>query len=257
MNIFTRFNFYNNLNRVFALGFVVLLMAQIIFWSRTENINPDVGIVPNVPTMKAAKAAAFGDEQFYFRVKSLEIENAGDSFGRFTSFKRYDYSKLYGWFSLLSSIDKESNYPPTLATNYYAATPNKSDTKYIVQYLDEFASEDVTKHWWWIYRAFHIANNTLGDKKLALNLALKLSNSNSEDVPIWAKQLPAFIYESTNDDCAAFLFIENLLTEYNKKDQSKIDHKEMEFMRYFIKKKIYELEQKNFSADKCKKKSKK
>jgi len=223
---------------------------QFVFWFNTEQIKPNVHIVPPVPSLNSVRAFAFGDEQFYFRVLGLRIENAGDSFGRFSALKNYDYSKLYLWFKLLDNLDHKSIYIPTLASTYYSQTQKLQDTRYLAQYLDEFASKDIDKHWWWMFQAFNIANSTLQDYPLALKLAYKLSESKNEYIPEWARELPAFVHAKMGDDCNAFLFISKLLKD-DEIGKRKIRAEDMDFMKHFIKQRLDNLKKENFDPRKC------
>ncbi|MFT6331722.1 MAG: hypothetical protein ACJAW3_000039 [Lentimonas sp.] len=244
----SRFTIFNNLHRFFISGFLLLFACQIAFWFKAEKIKPNIHIVPKAPSAQLVKISSFGDSQFYFRLNALKIENAGDSFGRFTPLKNYNYQDLYNWFKILDGLDSQSKYVPSLAANYYSMTQNKPDTKYIVQYLDEYASRDIDKNWWWLYQALYIAKNTLKDQDLALQLAYKLSENNNPNAPFWTKQFPAFIKADMGDDCGAFLVIKDILQDASA---SKISVEEMDFMRYFIGKRISALKEKNFDPRKC------
>src|SRR5687768_9604016 len=79
----------------------LLLACQLLFWSHTKHRMPDAGIVPDVPSQQALKAMSFGDEQFYFRWLALNLQNMGDTYGRFTPLRLYDFSKLALWFERL------------------------------------------------------------------------------------------------------------------------------------------------------------
>jgi len=245
-----RFKLYQNLNRIFISIFLLCFIGQFIFWLQTEKVKPDVYLVPPLPSLASVKAFSFGDEQFYFRILALRIENAGDSFGRFSALKNYDYAALYQWFKILDSLDNRSIYIPTLAASYYSQTQKKEDTKYIVQYLDEFASQNIDEYWWWEVQAFYLANSTLKDYPLALELAYKLSENKNEKAPIWTKQLPAFVHAKLGEDCAAFLFI-NKIFQANQTGEHRISANEMEFMRYFIKQRLDSLKKNNFDPKQC------
>jgi hypothetical protein len=211
---------------------VSCLLLQIIFWYNTKDIHPDMAIVPEVPGLSAIKAHSFGDEEFYFRVLALQIQNAGDSFGRFTALKNYNYQKLSEWFNLLDHLNSKSNFVPAIASYYYSQTQNVPDTRYIVNYLEKHSLKDLEHKWWWLAQAVYIANHKLGDKQLALRLAYKLAETPGK-VPIWARQMPAFIHEQLGENEQAFIIIDRLL-----KDKDKLSPEELNFMYYFIKERL-------------------
>lgn len=245
-----KFKIYQNLHHFFIIGFLLCFILQIGFWFKSEQFKPDVYIVPPLPSAQSVAALSFGDGQFYFRVAALKIENAGDSFGRFTALKKYDYAKLYDWFKLLDGLDHKSKYVPNLAAVYYSQTQNKEDTRYIIKYLDEYVGDNINEDWWWLYQAFYIAHATLKDDRLALKFAYKLSTNKNAAAPAWTKELPAFIESKLGDDCEAFAIVNRILRE-NESGEQKISPKEMDFMRHFIKQKLDNLKKKNFNPNKC------
>ncbi|MFT6077474.1 MAG: hypothetical protein ACJA02_000309 [Myxococcota bacterium] len=249
--LISKFKIYQNIHHFFIAGFLLCLILQASFWFKAEKFKPDISIVPKAPNLTTVRALSFGDEQFYFRTHALKIENAGDTFGRFTSLKKYDYSNLYQWFKLLDELDHKSKYIPTLAATYYSQTQNKQDTIHVVNYLDEYASVNIDEDWWWMFQAFIIARRSLNDDDLALKLAYKLSENENEEAPIWTKQLPAIVHARLGDDCAAFSIIKKILSE-NESGERSIDPEEMDFMRHFIKQRISDLKEKNFDPTKCK-----
>ena len=119
-------------------------------WNGTRNHLPDMAIVPEVPGKVTVKALSFGDEEFYFRLLALDIQNAGDTYGRFTELYKYDYQKLYDWFTLLDTLDDESNYVPFIASYYYGQTQHVSDVRYVVDYLYNHSASRPGKKYWWL-----------------------------------------------------------------------------------------------------------
>ncbi|HSQ97143.1 MAG TPA: hypothetical protein VLL98_00290 [Rickettsiales bacterium] len=230
--------------------FIIFLILQIVFWKKTENIKPNLGIVPEVPTLATVKAFSFGDEEFYFRIKGLRLQNAGDTFGRFLPLKDYDYKKLTEWFMLLDNLDNKSNYIPSLAAYYYSMTQNTKDLIYIIDYLEQHADRDPQNKWWWFYQAMSIANNLYKDKDLAIRLATKLKNSSPDDAPLWTKQMLALLLADKGENCEAIKIINSIIDDYEKKDE-KISDEELNFMRYFIEQKIKKLKEQHFNPANC------
>jgi len=212
---------------------LLLLFAglQLGFWQMTRSKLPDMGIVPDVPGKTAVKALSFGDEQFYFRVLALDIQNAGDTFGRFTELYKYDFKKLYAWFTLLDSLDNDSDYIPFLASYYFSQTQHVPDTRYVVDYLYEHSKDRPSKNYWWLSQAAYIAEHKLKDRELALKVATPLEHA--DDAPFWARQLPAFVHERRGEMDDAARIIENI--EAHTKD---IPDAELRFMTYFVNERI-------------------
>lgn len=212
---------------------VLVLLIQVGVWTYTKQFKPDLAIVPPVPNKLSIKAISLGDEQFYFRTLAYRIQNAGDTFGRFTALKNYNYVKLYHWFTLLDFLDPKSNFVPALAGYYYSQTQNTPDVIHVVNYLDEHASRDLYNKWWWMGQAVYLANHKLKDKKHALKLAYKLASTPRNDVPLWVKQMPAFIHEQLGEEEMALRVIQDIVA-----NEENIDWGEANFMRYFVEERL-------------------
>lgn len=217
-------------------GLLLIFAAlQGTFWWSTRDNLPELGIVPDVPGETAVKALSFGDEEFYFRILGLNIQNAGDTFGRFTALNKYDFKKLHAWFMLLDSLDRESSYIPFLASYYFSQTQNVADNKYVVDYLYAHSADRPEKKYWWLAQATYIAEHKLKDTELALKMAKPLEEA--KDAPFWVRQLPAFVHEKRGEMDDALHIIENIAK--NSKD---IPAGELNFMNYFVKERLKRLE---------------
>lgn len=232
---------------------IFLFILQTFFWYKTENIKPNLNIIPEVPTLSTIKAFSFGDEEFYFRYKGFMMQNFGDTFGRFTPLKDYDYNKLSQWLNLLDNLNSKSNYIPSLSAYYYSLTQNKEDLIYIINYLNSHADKNPQKKWWWYYQAMYLANNIYNDKNLAIELAKKLKDNSPKNAPIWTKQMLAILLSEKGEKCEAIRVISGILEEYKKNKKNKsINKDEINFMQFFIQQRIKELkEDKNFNPEKC------
>lgn len=222
--------------RIAIALFVVTLVAQGAFWSHTRAIKPELGIVPDVPGERTVRALSFGDEEVFFRLLALNIQNSGDTFGRFTALYKYDFNKLYHWFHLLDSLNRESNYLPAMASYYFSQTQNPDNVRYLVDYLDEYTAGRAKEKWWWVTQASYMASHKLGDSTLALQLAERLSGVRG--IPIWAQQLPAFIHESRGEFGEALAIIEEVMKHPEDYSQG-----ELNFMRYFVDERLNRLNQ--------------
>ncbi len=182
---------------------------------------------------------SLGDNEAYFRVLALELQYMGDTYGRSTPLKDYDYKLLYNWFKLLDKLDNESDYVPSLASYYYSMTPRIKDIQYLVDYLKEHSLDRIDTKWWWIYQASYLAFHKLEDQKQGIEIADHLVNAKG-DLPIWVRQLPAIYHEKVGDKEEAFLIIKNIMDNIDN-----ISEHELNFMNIFLKDRLKIIENNN------------
>lgn len=212
------------------LAMVVLALfvgLQGAFWWHSHTIRPEMGIVPDVPGEATMRALSFGDEEAFFRLYALGLQNSGDTFGRFTALYKYDFKKLTAWFYLLDTFNNQSNYLPAMATYYFSQTQNPSDVSYIIDYLDKYTEGRVQEKWWWVVQAVYLAEHKLQNLERAAELAERLRGQRG--IPIWAQQMPAFVHEQRGEFGEALAIIEEIAR--NPEDYSQ---GELNFMRYFV-----------------------
>ncbi len=111
---------------------------------------------------------------------------------------------------------------------------------------------DFKNKWHWLVQAIMIAKKDYKNNVLALEIANLLANNSTQDMPIWTKQFPAFIYEDMGKNCMAFFVIKNLIDDYEKQETN-VDYYQMQFMRYFISKRLDSLKKEKFNPNKCQK----
>jgi hypothetical protein len=219
-------------------GIVLLLLClvglQAGFWWETRSIKPDLAIVPSVPRTEAVQALSLGDEQLYFRVFALRLQNMGDLFGRFTPLKHYDYAKLAQWFTLLDALDARSNMVPNMAAYYFSQTQNTPDTRYIVDYLYDHATHDIAHKWWWLVQSIYLAMNKLEDMDLTMKIVEPLLDPS---VPVWAQQFVAIIHEKRGEMGDALRIMELI-----KENATHISDNDLKYMRYFVEERLKALD---------------
>ncbi len=229
---------------------LVILSIQIALWYWvTKPIKPELDVLPPVPSERAVKALSFGDEQFFFRLLAMNLQNAGDTFGRATPLKNYNYETLSRWFSLMDKLDARSNFTPTLAAYYFSQTQNWADVHYIVDYLEKHYDNNpqIPGKWWWLHQAIFNANFRMKDSQRALDIAIKLSKAPG-DLPMWARQMPAFFYAKMGEEEAARKIMVDILGGCKRDEKGAIvncDHLskgEINFIHYFLKERLKKLD---------------
>ncbi len=227
-----------------CLILAVLVLMQLAYWYKTKDIVPEMGIVPDVPGRQALHALTFGDDQFYFRILAFNIQNAGDTFGRSTSLRYYDFNKLYMWFNLLDELDPKSNMIPAMATYYFSQTQNTADVRYVVDYLYTHSIRDVGAKWWWLVQSIYLAMHKLNDNDLALKVSKPLVD---KSVPVWAQQMAAVVREKRGEMQDAYNIMQTIKEHAEARDIKDMD---LKYMTYFIKERLHRLEKIQDSKDK-------
>lgn len=230
-----------------AIAALALFVAlQGAFWWHSRDIRPEMSIVPEVPGEATVRALSFGDEEAFFRLYALGLQNSGDTFGRFTALYKYDFKKLTAWFYLLGKFNNESNYLPAMATYYFSQTQNPSDVNYIIDYLDDYTKDRVKEKWWWVVQGVYLAEHKTGDLERAGQFAERLRGV--QDIPIWAQQMPAFIHEKRGEFGEALVIIEEIAKHPENYTQG-----ELNFMKYFVDERLGRLDAVKAEFDKIEK----
>lgn len=211
------------------IAVLVAFALQAAFWSQTRSLRAGWEGVPPAPSTEVARALALGDGQFLYRAVTFSLQNMGDEGGRVTPLKDYDYQRLGRWFALLDRLDRKSSYLPVLAGYYFSQTPKTDDVRVVVGYLASIAARDPERNWRWLAHAVYLARHRVDDMKLALDLAFRLAALDVPGLPIWTKQMPAFVLAEVGDKEAARDVMEVILeTDPN------LTPEETNFMRHFI-----------------------
>ncbi len=159
------------------------------------------------------KALSFGDIQFYYRKLGLELQNAGDKHGHYTSFRDHDYQKLRRWFEALDGIDENSQYIPFMAAYYYSMVPSEERVKIIAKYIVEYARQKPEQHWRLLTTAAYLYHQYPKNSTEALK---EIGNilTDIKEIPLWARILVAFYLNDNGDICGAY----NLITRISQDD---------------------------------------
>lgn len=176
------------------------------------------GGVPPPPERKVAVLLGLGDAQFSYRLGAMTLQNVGNTPGMEVSLKDYDYHMLGKWFWLLHGLDPASNDVPMVAAYYFGGTRVPSDVAIVVEYLATIGQNPAGNKWRWLAHAVYLARHRMYDLDLALDLAYKLSRMQpvGDNLPIWAKQMPAFVLAAKGDKEAARQMVENMLLSQNR-----------------------------------------
>lgn len=190
--------------RLVALGFLLLAaIAQLGLWWNTRTIFPRADVLAAPPPKDEVDLLSLSDRQFFYRSRVVDLQSAGDLGGHVTPLSSYNYALLYRWFTLLDSVDSRANYLPTLAGYFFSQTQRTDDVRYVVRFLREHARRDPERKWRWMAHAVWLSRHKVGDMQLALEAADELAALDVPGIPLWTRQLRAFIRAEVGDKEAA------------------------------------------------------
>ena len=245
-----------DITKIYLLCLLCLLYIQHIVYNKYSRVKPQLEIVPASFSKKTMKAFMFGDEEFYFRIKGLKVQNMGDTYARFSPLKDYDYKKLYDWFNNLDELDKKSNYLVAMSAYYFSQTQNVSDRIYPILFLEKYAKRDLEHKWWWMYQAMFLSKFSLKDRDLTVRLTKYLTEHMPSTAPMWLKQLSSLYLFDAGEDCESIRVFFGILDEYNKilaekRQFTKREQEQLNFMSFFIKKMNEDIKTKHIDIEKC------
>lgn len=197
----------------YALLTVVAL--AIVFWQGSSDYEARWAGVPPVPSVRTATLMTLGDTQLAYRSGALTLQMLGDGGGRVVPLKEYDYAKLAAWFDVLDALDPAADHVPMIAAYYFGASRVPGDIAYIVSYLTRIGDNPAGQKWRWLGHAAYLARHRMDNLDLALDLAYTLSRIEPVDgkpMPIWARQMPAFLLNAQGDKQTSRALIEQMLS---------------------------------------------
>lgn len=210
--------------------FCVILILNIGLWFHSRDLRPSWGNVPPVPGAAAAARAALGDQQMAYRLIGTMLQNLGSTGGVDYALKDYNYSRLGEWFFLQDRLDPVSDYTPALAAYYYGATQNVADLTPIIDYLEVIGQRPEPQKWRWLAHAVYLARFLQGDMNRALVLAETLAALPRDDMPLWARQMPAFVLNAMGKKESSYALMMSMLSS-SVHDLSPV---EIRFIRDYI-----------------------
>lgn len=216
--------------RKFEIMLACALVLNIAFWLSVRDYQSRWGNVPPAPPKSSAASSGLGDVSLAYRSIGLMLQNLGDTGGRVTSLKDYDYNMLTTWFFIQHHLDPHSNYTPYLAAYYYSATQDPKAYYPVLDYLEKVGLSAEDEKWRFLAHAVYLARFVIDDKERALELANKLAAHPKPDLPAWTRQMPAFVMTQQGDKKAAYA----LLLEILKSSAETLHPNEITNMRYYI-----------------------
>lgn len=202
-----------SLDRKLQVVVAVILCLNVVVWFSVRFTRASWENVPPAPDVKYSALSAMGDKSFSYRINGLMVQNFGDTGGRFTPLRDYDYNALTRWMFLQDHLDERSNFMPYLAAYYFSGVQEPEKFRPMLDYLQTVGTKPYPNKWRWLAQGVFLARFILDDIDRALEIANIMVDLNVPDMPAWARQMPAFIMTAQGKKEAAYgLMLEILKT---------------------------------------------
>ncbi len=221
---------YQKTHIIVSAFFLLALGCNILFWLYAHDKQALWSNVPPAPAKNASAFMALGDSQMAYRMTGIMLQNLGNTGGDARSFKDYDYDRLEKWFYLSDHLDPVSDFVPLLAAYYFGATDVKEDLDPVIEYLTTVGQHSYDQKWRWLAQAVFLARFRQEDLPKALEASWILSSLDRPNMPIWAKQMPAFVMTEQGDKAAAYELMMGIL----KNEAENLHPTEVRFMVDYI-----------------------
>ena len=180
----------------------------------------DLHAPPGIATLRLA---SFGDPVALAKALMLYLQAFDYQSGSKVPYRDLDYEVLEGWLSRILELDPQGQYPLLAASRLYAEVPVPAKQRSMLEFIYREFLLDPNRRWPWLAHAAVIAKHRLHDLPLALRYARAIEqHATAPGVPLWAKQMRAFILEDMNELEAARLVIGGYLASGTVKDPAEI-----------------------------------
>jgi hypothetical protein len=202
-----------------ALG----LAAQLALKAAAPPPKASAEELPPAPGIGALRLASFGDPVALAKALMLYLQAFDYQSGTRVPYRDLDYDRLEAWLARILELDPQGQYPLLAAARLYAEVPVDSKQRSMLEFIYREFLRDPNRRWPWLAHATVIAKHRLHDLPLARRYAHAIQQyAVAENVPLWAKQMEAFILEDMNELQAARLVIGGYLQAGNIKDPAEL-----------------------------------
>jgi hypothetical protein len=207
-----------------VLALLVLgLAAQVALKAAAPQPQASAEDLPQAPAIATLRLASFGDPVALAKVLMLYLQAFDYRSGSKVPYRDLDYGRLEGWLSRILELDPQGQYPLLAASRIYAEVPIESKQRSMLEFVYREFMLDPNRRWPWLAHAAILAKHRLHDLPLALRYAQAIQrHATAANVPLWAKQMEAFILEDLNELEAARLVIGGYLRSGQVKDPGEV-----------------------------------
>jgi hypothetical protein len=185
-----------------------LLLLQIGFQHAWWGHSPAPEELSAPPDARTLRLASLGDPIPIAKLLTLYVQSYDSRANNRLRYRDLDYGNLTAWLDALLRLDPSGQYPLLLASRVYADVSDQGRQRQMMDFVYREFLEDPKRRWRWLAEMAVIAKHRLGDLPLARMYAAAIQQqATGDDVPLWARQMEAFILEDMNELEAARVMI--------------------------------------------------
>jgi hypothetical protein len=207
-----------------VLGFLALgLAAQIALKAAAPQPSAGAEDLPAAPAVGVLRLASFGDPIALGKALMLYLQAFDYQSGSKVPYRDLDYERLEAWLAAILELDPEGQYPLLAASRLYAEVPVEAKQRSMLEFVYRQFLIDPNRRWPWLAQATFIAKHRLRDLPLALRYARAIQErAVAPGIPLWARQMEAFILEDMNELDAARIMIGGYLQSGKVEDPGEL-----------------------------------
>lgn len=184
-----------------VLAILAVTFAAHLFVAETTR-SRRVGLenVPPAPDVLYLRASSFGDTTPVAKLLMLYVQAFDLQAANPIPFRDMDYDNLITWLRAILLLDPVGQYPLFSASHIYAIVPDQVKARKMLEFVYSEFFADPNRRWRWLADAAVTAKHQLNDLPLAQRYAAAVQDkATSPDIPLWAKQMNAFILEDMQE----------------------------------------------------------
>jgi hypothetical protein len=202
-----------------ALG----LAAQIGLKASEPRPRARAEDLPAPPSIGVLRLASFGDPVALAKGLMLYLQAFDYQSGSKVPYRDLDYDRLESWLARILELDPQSQYPLLAASRLYAEVPVEAKQRSMLEFIYREFLLDPNRRWPWLAHATAIAKHRLHDLPLARRYAHAIQRyAVADSVPLWARQMEAFIVEDMDELETARLIIGGYVQSGSVKDPAEL-----------------------------------
>jgi hypothetical protein len=179
---------------------VLALSAHLVVMAMSRVQRAGTEDLPAAPHTQSLRVAGLGDPVPIAKLLMLYVQAFDLRATNPIPFQALDYDKLIAWLRVTLALDPAGQYPLFAASRIYAVVPDESRSRKMLEFIYTEFFKDPNRRWPWLAEAAVIAKHQLHDLPLAQRYAAAVQEkTTSPDIPLWAKQMNAFILEDMNE----------------------------------------------------------